>query len=84
MKIKIPKIKDVKVEEDYIVIVTFENNIVKKYDMKPWLNIEEFEILKDKIIFSMAKVDVGGYGISWNDEADISEYELWTKGKQIN
>lgn len=28
-------------------------------------------------------VDPGGYGISWNDELDMSEYELWTKGIEI-
>jgi len=29
------------------------------------------------------KVDAGGYGISWNDDIDLSEYELWTNGKPI-
>lgn len=56
--------------------------LVKLYDTKPWLKFEEFEILKDKIIFSMVEVGIGGHGISWNDEVDISEYELWTRGKQ--
>lgn len=40
-----------------------------------------FSNLKDKLLFSSVKVDVGGYGISWNDELDLSEYELWVKGK---
>jgi hypothetical protein len=26
---------------------------------------------------------VGGYGISWNDEIDLSEYELWTNGAEV-
>ncbi len=27
------------------------------------------------------RVDTGGYGISWNDAIDLSEYELWTHGR---
>jgi hypothetical protein len=29
------------------------------------------------------RVDSGGYGISWNDDVDISEYELWTNGVEV-
>ena len=39
-----------------------------------------FEVLSDKILFSSVKVDPGGSGISGNDELDLSEYKLWTKG----
>ena len=28
-------------------------------------------------------MDNGGYGVSWNDDIDISEYELWNMGKII-
>jgi hypothetical protein len=76
-----PRIKSISVEDNYILIVTFENDIVKKYDFKPMLNKPEFINLKDKLLFSSVKVDVGGYGISWNDELDLSEYELWINGK---
>ncbi|MCT4595454.1 MAG: DUF2442 domain-containing protein [Anaeromicrobium sp.] len=65
-----PRIKDVKPLENYILLVTFDTKI-KKYDMKNWFNHKNFKILKDKIIFNMVQVDVGGYGISWNDEVDL-------------
>jgi len=29
------------------------------------------------------RVDPGGYGISWNDNIDLSEYELWTNGQPV-
>jgi hypothetical protein len=29
-------------------------------------------------------VDPGGYGISWNDDIDLSEYELWTNGQDAS
>lgn len=31
----------------------------------------------------MARVEAGGYGISWSDELDLSEYELWEHGELI-
>ena len=76
-----PKIKMVEVKENYILLVTFNNNIVKEYDCKLKLDSEPFSVLKDKIIFNQVRVDAGGYGISWNDEVDLSEYEIWTNAK---
>ena len=32
------------------------------------------------LLFEKVVVDVGGYGISWNDELDISAEELWENG----
>jgi hypothetical protein len=26
------------------------------------------------------RVDAGGYGVSWNDDLDLSEDELWVNG----
>jgi len=40
--------------------------------------------LKNKTLFEQAEVDIGGYGVSWNDDIDISEYELWSIGKIIS
>jgi len=45
---------------------------------------EHFERLKNISYFKSAKVDPGGYGISWDDDCDLSENELWTKGELIN
>jgi len=30
----------------------------------------------------LGTVDTGGYGISWNDEMDLSEYELWNNSTE--
>jgi hypothetical protein len=32
------------------------------------------------VLFRCVKTDHGGYGISWNDEIDLSELELWLHG----
>ncbi len=79
------KIKSVKPLEDYNLLVTFENNIVKQYDVK--ILFSKFEIFKalSSIVglFEQVKVDSGGYGISWNDELDLACNELWNNGRII-
>lgn len=52
--------------------------------MKLMLLDRRFEELKDKGLFSIVELDVGGYGISWNDSIDLSEYELWQNRKTLN
>ncbi|ERM92529.1 hypothetical protein O163_05040 [Caldanaerobacter subterraneus subsp. yonseiensis KB-1] len=77
------KVVSVKATDDYKLIVVFDNGTVKEYDMKPKLNEYPFEMLKNKAFFKAVKVDAGGYGVSWNTEIDLSEYELWKNGKEI-
>jgi len=72
-----PKIKEIKVSNDYVLIVDFDNGAQKKYDFKKNFVNPVFEKLKDETLFNQVKVDTGGYGISWNDDLDLSEYELW-------
>lgn len=75
----VPKIKNIKVNsEDYSIIVLFDNGIKKDIDFKEKLKEEFYSDLKNKLLFEQAEVDAGGYGISWNDDIDISEYELWS------
>lgn len=39
---------------------------------------EAFKLLADvKGLFEQVKVDSGGYGISWDDNIDLSCNELW-------
>lgn len=44
---------------------------------------EPFNRLKDKALFENVRVDSGGYGISWSDDIDLSESELWIQGEDI-
>ena len=78
---KYPNIIKIKVLEDYILKVFFDNEEIKIYDFKPNFKYEIFSQLKDYSIFKNVVVDVGGYGISWNDDCDLSEYELYLNGK---
>lgn len=78
------KIKHVKVLEKFKLKVEFINGIEKIYDMEKIINkIEEFYLLKNKQLFNEVKVDVGGLGISWNEDIDISSEELWENGQEV-
>jgi len=75
-----PKITGINASDDYILTIKFDNGIQKKYNFKKKLKKSIFQPLKDKQLFKQVKVDPGGYGISWNDDLDMSEYELWENG----
>ena len=78
-----PRIKSVVALDDKRLLVTFVNDVQKVYDCHPVLNLERFELLKQDAFFTAVTVDPGGYGISWDDEMDLSEYELWTNGIEV-
>lgn len=83
-RLDIPKIINVKpIAQEYSLIVFFNNGITKKVNLSKKLDEELYEDLKNKILFKQVRVDMGGYGISWNDDIDISEYELWQLGEEV-
>jgi hypothetical protein len=78
-----PKIKSATPLKDRRLLVTFGNGVQKIYDCQRILNLERFQLLKHEAFFKAVTVDPGGYGVSWNDEADLSEYELWNNGVEV-
>ena len=80
----IPKVVSIDIVDQYILNIRFSNDVVKLFDVGKLLSDSRFEALKNKALFYNVQVDAGGYGISWNDDIDLSEYELWTKGTPIN
>ena len=79
------KIKNVFPIKDFKLSVQFAQGVTKIYDLKPLFNkIPAFsELKKNPGEFESVRVDVGGYGIVWNDELDLSCDELWDNGKEI-
>jgi hypothetical protein len=76
-----PKIEAVTPLPDKKLQVRFVGGEEKTYDCRPLLRKEPFSVLKEESFFRQVKVDVGGYGVSWSDLADLSESELWMYGK---
>jgi hypothetical protein len=83
IELKPPRIEKIFIEKQGIYVLFF-NNVFKKYNIAPLLEKEQFQKLKNQSFFKSAKVDSGGYGISWDDDCDLSENELWNKGELIN
>ncbi|MCL4835810.1 MAG: DUF2442 domain-containing protein [Caldilineaceae bacterium] len=78
--ITVPRIKSVTPQKGRYLLVTFVNGVHKVYDCQKILNLERFRLLRRAAFFNAVTVDSGGYGVSWDDEIDLSEYELWTNG----
>lgn len=79
------KVKNVAPLKNYLLSVSFVEGITKVYDVKPlFKKWDVFNNLKKDNLFKKVKVDVGGYGISWNDEIDLSCDELFYEGKIVN
>ena len=76
------KIKEVKPIKNYVLYVVFVDGTEKIYDIEPlFVEIEVFNSFKIiSGLFEQVKVDAGGYGISWNDDIDLSCDELWDNG----
>lgn len=79
------KIKNVSALPEYKLSVQFSEGVTKIYDVKPLFEkLPAFAALKDDPQeFSCVTVDVGGYGIVWNDDLDLSCDELWENGAQV-
>ena len=79
------KIKSVTPMPDYQLMVQFEEGITRHYNVESLFDKSPmFLPLKDHPeLFSSVEVDVGGYGIIWNDTIDIACDELYFNGETI-
>ena len=79
------KINSVTPLSGYKLRVRFSEGKTKIYDVTPLFDkIPTFKsLLNTPGAFANVSVDVGGLGIVWNDDVDISSDELWENGKEI-
>ena len=79
------KIKNVTPLKDFKLSIQFAEGLTKIYDMKKLIeNNKIFADLKDINLFNSVEVDIGGYGVIWNDDIDISCDELFENSKKID
>ena len=80
------KVKSVSPLADFKLSVQFSEGVTKLYDMNPLFEkIPPFLQLKENPVeFACVAVDVGGYGIIWGDELDLSCDELWEHGVRVD
>lgn len=78
------KIKTITPLPEHRLSVQFAEGCTKIYDVKPLFDkISVFAELNDEKLFSEVTVDVGGHGIVWNDDLDLSCDELWENGVDV-
>ena len=79
------KIKNVSALQDFKLSVQFSEGVTKIYDVKPlfekWSAFKALERNTEE--FYGVSVDVGGYGVVWNDELDLSCDELYANGEVV-
>lgn len=83
MTMQYPRIHKAHAVDDFTLVVEFTNQEVKKYDVRQLLSIPMFSRLRQPAFFKSFKIETGGYGIVWDEEIDISEYELWKNGVTV-
>ena len=78
------KVKNVFPLPDYRLSVQFAEGRTKIYDVSPlFQKWDVFNDLKDPELFSDVQVDIGGHGVIWNDDIDLSCEELWENGEEV-
>lgn len=79
------KVKNVNALPDFKLSVQFAEGVTKIYDVsKLFDKFSFFKPLQDNPeIFGGVTVDVGGYGVIWNDDIDISCDELFANGEVV-
>ena len=73
------KISSVKPMDNFFLLVKFQNGENRKYNVaslfENWDSFRTLSVVKG--LFEQVKVDSGGYGISWNNDIDLSCDELY-------
>lgn len=79
--ISLHKITELQTLDNYVLLVSFGDE-KKSYDLKPL--IAKYDIFQELInvpsLYKQAKIDIGGYGIVWNDMLDLSAETVYQNG----
>ncbi len=74
------------VSDDFSIICLFDDNTVRKIDLRKIAPVNEkvCHVLKNRALFESVKVGVGGYSITFNDSIEVDKRNLIEKGKVID
>lgn len=67
---------------DYILLIGFSTGEFKQFDIKPLIEkYAPFKMLTQvNGLYEQVKIDMGGYGLVWNDNLDLSADGLYERG----
>jgi hypothetical protein len=76
-----PYVKSVKPQENYSLLLTFENGEKRVLDLKPYFEKPVFKPLKDMALFKTARVVSGS--VEWQGEVDLSFDTLYLESQPV-
>jgi Protein of unknown function (DUF2442) len=76
-----PKAKVVFYESPYKLIVTFNNNQVKEFDMEPYLKYPVYQHLQNESLCMQATIENGI--VVWDEETDLDPDRLYLESKSV-
>ncbi len=74
-------VKNVVPQDNYLLLLTFENGEQRQFDVKPYLDFGIFQELKDKNLFQTVRTSFDS--IEWDNEADLDPELLYTKSIKL-
>jgi hypothetical protein len=75
-------VKKVQPQDDFILLLTFENGEKRHFDMKPYLNVGVFSQLKDEKLFKTVHKSFDS--IEWENEIDFDPEILYQNSIKID
>ncbi|MFA5972343.1 MAG: DUF2442 domain-containing protein [Lentimicrobiaceae bacterium] len=74
-------VKNVQPQDDYLLLLTFENGEKRQFDMKPYLNVGIFSELKDVKLFKTVHKCFDT--VEWENEADLDPEVLYQNSIKV-
>ena len=76
-----PKVIKVQPEQNYMLKLWFANGEQRSFDMKPYLDFEVFQVLKDQRQFNTVTTFLGS--VTWSNNSDLCYDTLYLEGMPI-
>ena len=76
-----PTAVDVTPQPNYCLLVTFDNEEQRLFDVKPYLDFKPFNELKNEVLFKTVKP--AGLSVEWIHGQDICPDDLYYNSKLI-
>ena len=76
-----PYVKSVQTQDNYCLLLTFENGEKRIFDLQPYLNKGVFARLKNVALFKTARVVSGS--VEWHGQIDLSYDTLYLESTPV-
>jgi len=76
-----PYVRSVKPQDNYCLLLTFDNGEKRIFDLKPYLGRPVFTKLKSESLFKTVRIVSGS--VEWQGEIDLSYDTLYLESKAV-